>query len=196
MHRVPLLELLDRYESVYPDEHAAVDRVRRFVREHPDCFERTCAEAHVTGSAWVLSPDHASVLLTHHAKLGRWLQLGGHADGETDPFAVALREAREESGLREFAPLVDEEVPLPLDIDVHEIPATPREPAHLHLDIRYVLVAAPGQRTVRSEESHDLRWVARRRLPEYSREPSLLRMEEKTRRWLTGDSERREDAEG
>jgi 8-oxo-dGTP pyrophosphatase MutT (NUDIX family) len=187
MHRALLLELLDRYEAVHRDEHARVERVRRFVRGHPDCFERSCLEAHVTGSAWVLSPDRRSVLLTHHAKLGRWLQLGGHADGETDPLAVALREAREESGLRDFAPRDGGAPPLPLDIDVHEIPARPGEPAHLHLDIRYLLVAAPGQQAVRSEESRDLRWVERSRLTDYSSEPSLLRLEEKTRRLLVRD---------
>jgi 8-oxo-dGTP pyrophosphatase MutT (NUDIX family) len=181
MHRRLLLDLLDRYESVHPGELARIDQVRRFVREHRDCFERTCLAAHVTGSAFVLSPDHRSVLLTHHAKLGRWLQLGGHADGEADPFAVALREAREESGLRDFALLVEERAPLPLDVDVHEIPARPDEPPHLHLDIRYLLVAAPGQSPVRSEESRDLRWIERARLAEYSSDPSLLRLEAKTR---------------
>jgi len=185
MHRARLLELLDRYETKHPEESTRVERVRSFVRDHPDCFERTCRDAHVTGSAWVLSPDLGSVLLTHHAKLDRWLQLGGHADGETDPFAVALREAREESGLLDFAPLAEDPVsPLPLDIDVHEIPARPGEPAHLHLDIRYLLVAASGQDPVRSEESRDLRWVERSQLADYSCDPSVLRLEEKTRRLL------------
>jgi 8-oxo-dGTP pyrophosphatase MutT (NUDIX family) len=186
MHRALLLDILDRYELDHPREFDRIERVRRFVRTHPDCFERSCLEGHVTGSAWVLSPDHRCVLLTHHAKLGRWLQLGGHADGETDPYAVALREAREESGLADFRPLAARGIPLPLDVDVHEIPARPGEPAHFHHDIRYALVATSGAPPVRSEESRDLRWVSRDRLTDYSDEESLLRLEDKTRSLLEG----------
>src|SRR6185369_5766902 len=112
----------------HPEEISTVERMRRFVRSRPDCFERTCREGHVTGSAWVVSSDRSSVLLTHHARLGRWLQLGGHADGETDPFAVALREAREESGMERFREPSGESPPLPLDLDVHVIPARGDEP--------------------------------------------------------------------
>ena len=188
MHRGGLLDLLARYADAYPAERAEVARWQAFVRAHPDCLERTCAPGHVTGSAWIVSPDHRDVLLTHHRKLGRWLQLGGHADGERDLLAVALREAREESGMERFhvpagppgAP------PLPLDLDVHEIPARGAEPAHLHWDVRWLLVAAPGQRLVRSHESLDLRWVPRRELAAFVDEESQLRMERKAGAILEG----------
>lgn len=150
------------------------------MRAHPDCFERTCVEGHVTGSAWIVSADRRSVLLTHHRKLGRWLQLGGHADGDPDPLAVARREAEEESGLTELALLAA----LPLDVDVHVIPARGNEPEHLHHDVRFAFVAAPGQALCVSDESHALRWVERARLEELVREESLLRLERKTRRLL------------
>ncbi len=175
VHRRHLLGLLESYLARHPEEQARVDRVRRFVETHTDCFERTCR--HVTGSAWILSADHRHVLLVHHRKLGRWLQPGGHADGEPDPLSVALREAREESGLAELAALAEE----PLDVDVHAIPACGHEPAHLHYDIRYLLVAAPGQELRRSEESTALQWFERRRLTALLTEKSLLRMERKTR---------------
>ena len=181
MHRRPLLDLLERYALVHPSESGVVERMRGFVEAHEDCFERSCLEGHVTGSAWILSDDHERVLLTHHAKLGRWLQLGGHSDGDPDPFRVALREAREESGLRELLLFDPDGDPFPLDIDIHEIPSRAAEPAHLHYDVRYLLVAAPGQRLVRSDESRELRWVERSRLRELSRERSLLRLEEKAR---------------
>ena len=95
-HRDLLLDLLRRYEAGHPDQRERVGFVRDFVTRHEDCFERSCREGHVTGSAWILSPDHRSVLLTRHRKLGRWLQLGGHADGNPDVASVALREARED----------------------------------------------------------------------------------------------------
>ena len=177
MHRRHLLGLLDGYRTRYPEEEMRVDRVRRFVETHADCFERTCRDGHVTGSAWILSADECHVLLVHHRKLVRWLQPGGHADGEPDPIRVALREAGEECGLAELAVLSDE----PLDVDVHPIPASGHEPAHLHYDIRYLLVAAPGQELRPSEESTALQWFERRRLTTVLMEKSLLRMERKTR---------------
>ena len=102
MSRKPLLALLRRYETAHPDEGECVGQVRSLVEAHADCFERTCLPGHVTASAWILSPDRKQVLLTRHRKLGRWLQLGGHADGDPDVLGVALREAREESGMAEF----------------------------------------------------------------------------------------------
>ena len=102
MHRKPLLDLLARYRAAHPDEAACADRIRALVETQRDCFERSCFPGHVTASAWLLSPDGKRFLLTHHRKLDRWLQLGGHADGDPDVAAVALREAREESGLAEL----------------------------------------------------------------------------------------------
>ena len=180
VHRRHLLGLLESYLARHPEEQARVDRVRRFVETHADCFERTCRDGHVTGSAWILSPDHLHVLLTHHRKLGRWLQPGGHADGDPDPLRVALREAREESGLVELT-VVSEE---PLDVDVHPIPASGHEPAHLHYDIRYLLRAPAGQEPVASEEATAVRWFERRKLTALLAEKSLLRMERKTRALL------------
>ena len=100
--REPLLAELARYLERHPGERIAVDHVIQFVRANPDCFERTCVPGHVTGSAWILSPDRRAFLLAHHAKLDRWLQCGGHSDGDPDTAAVALREAREESGIERF----------------------------------------------------------------------------------------------
>jgi 8-oxo-dGTP pyrophosphatase MutT (NUDIX family) len=181
MHRRPLLDLLTRYESRYPDERALVARIRAFAETHADCFERSCIPGHITASAWIVSADRGDALLTHHAKLGRWLQLGGHCDGDADPFVVALREAREESGMEEFSEASGEAVPLPLDMDIHRIPARSTEPAHDHLDLRYLLIAAPGQSIVVSEESHDLRWVSRSAIETLTDEESVLRLERKAR---------------
>lgn len=172
---VALLQLLDGYLVANPAEHDSVEKVRALVLAHDDCFERSCIPGHITGSAWVVSPDHRAVLLTHHRKLDRWLQLGGHADGQTDVLQVALREVEEESGLRDLT-IVS---PLPFDIDVHLIPARANEPAHFHHDFRFLLVAAPAQELRISEESHDLRWIERARLHEISSEESILRMERK-----------------
>jgi 8-oxo-dGTP pyrophosphatase MutT (NUDIX family) len=135
------------------------DQILAFVLEHPDPFDRRIPEGHLTGSALVVSADGARVLLLHHRKLDRWLQPGGHASpGEVSGEEVALREAREETGVEGLE--LHGEAPRPLDVDVHHIPARSGEPAHEHLDLRYLVVAPPGAvLSPQVEELHDLRWV-------------------------------------
>ena len=165
MPRRSLLKMLGVYERMFPAETPVVDRIRRLVESHADCFERTCRPGHITASAWILSAERARCLLAHHRKLDKWLQLGGHADGQWDPLQVALREAREESGLRslEFLPVLGGAIPL--DVDVHQIPARYGqrgellEDAHEHHDLRF-LFWARREETIRvSRESHAVRWV-------------------------------------
>lgn len=180
MHRRPLYRLLDRYERQWPDERPLVERFRAFCGAHEDCLLRTCAEGHVTASAWILDADGGQALLTHHKKLGKWLQLGGHVDGEREVHLASLREAREESGMSEFVFVPwSGEVLTPLDLDVHEIPARAAEPAHLHWDFRFLLRAAPDQDLVISEESTDLAWAPAATLAGFTDEESVLRIARK-----------------
>jgi 8-oxo-dGTP pyrophosphatase MutT (NUDIX family) len=190
MHRRALLALLDRYQVRFPQDRDRAETIRRFVEGHDDCFERSCRDGHVTGSAWIASPDGEQVLLILHRKLGAWLQPGGHADGDPDPAAVACREAQEESGLESLR-LVDwwrdgSTSPQPFDVDVHRIPARGEDPDHLHLDIRFLLVADPAEPPRASHESDQARWVARAEIGALSREPSLLRMAERAASLLAG----------
>ena len=190
MQRAPLLHQLARYLARNPTERIAVDHVIQFVRANPDCFERTCVPGHMTGSAWILSPDRRFFLLAHHAKLDRWLQCGGHCDGDPDTAAVALREASEESGMEDFAFAQRDTAGAPeiFDVDVHVFPARGAEPAHLHHDIRYLLIAAPDQVPHVSSESHALRWFpAEADHAELSHE-SLARLVRKARAWIAKES--------
>ena len=174
MHRAPLLALLADYAERYPDERRTVTRMRDFVEANVDCFERSLLAGHITGSAWLLDSSGERALLTHHRKLGRWLQPGGHADGEADIANVALREAMEESGINDISVLSDQI----FDIDIHEIPARGDEPAHLHFDVRF-LFRARDLRFVVSSESHDLRWVDLLNIEKFSNEWSVIRMRDK-----------------
>lgn len=185
MHRRALLALLDRFAVRFPQDRDRAETIRRFVEAHADCFERSCRDGHVTGSAWIASPDGEQALLILHRKLGAWLQPGGHADGDSDPAAVAGREAMEESGLESLR-LIDwwrdgSATPQPFDVDVHRIPARGDDPEHLHLDIRFLLVADPAEQPRASDESDQARWVPRARIGLLNREPSLLRMAERAR---------------
>jgi len=180
MHRQPLLALLRRYEAEHPDELACVSRITSLVTASPHCFERSCMPGHITASVWIASADRSRFLLTHHKKLNRWLQLGGHADGDPDVRAVALREAREESGMEEFD-FVPGQAPSLIDVDVHRIPAFGSDPAHNHHDLRFLLIAKPDQCIEVSDESHDVAWFELTRLEELITEPSLLRLARKSR---------------
>ena len=173
MHRRKLLEGLRFYLRANPDELELVNRFDSFINENVDCFDRSNLEGHVTGSAWLVSPDGRQALLTHHKKLGRWLQLGGHSDGEPDTLLVSQREAEEESGLK-VQPLGE----TIFDIDIHEIPVRGDEPAHLHFDVRF-LFRARDLRFVGSSESHDLRWVDLLDIERFSIEWSVVRMRNK-----------------
>ena len=128
--------------------------VLEFCDRHDDALYRSCTEGHLTGSAIVVDPSTGRSLLIHHAKLQRWLQPGGHADGDANLAHVAWREATEETGLtglRLVSPAID--------IDVHAIPARSGEPRHLHLDLRHLVLA--GERT-EAEPNHEVtaaRWM-------------------------------------
>ena len=172
MHRQPLLDQLAEYQRRHPEEAETVERFIAFVARCPDCFERSLLEGHVTGSAWIVDADGGRVLLTHHRKLDAWLQLGGHADGEADVRAVALKEAREESGLEDFE-VIGEGI---YDVDIHPIPERKGVPEHYHYDVRYVLRATGSTDYVVSEESHDLRWVRLEEVEGLTRDASMLRM--------------------
>lgn len=137
-----------------PAQAALARGYRSFLRGGAAVFTRAHQAGHFTGSAFVVSADGKRALLLHHAKLGRWLQPGGHADGQLDLAAVALREAQEETGL---AGLVVE--PAIFDLDRHTIPARGAEPEHLHWDVRYVVRCSGDEVPVINDESRAFAWL-------------------------------------
>jgi 8-oxo-dGTP pyrophosphatase MutT (NUDIX family) len=168
---------LDDYLVRHPEEGEIVADFEVFLASHKAVFERSHAVGHFTGSAWLMSGDGERVLLTHHAKLRRWLQLGGHADGDSELPRVALREAEEESGLCGLT--VEREI---FDIDRHRIPARGHEPEHWHYDVRYVVRASGSEEFVINAESLALAWKPVREIAgDAQADASLRRMAEK---WL------------
>lgn len=144
------------------------DRLRadyvRHLEGHPDGVLRSCAGAHVTAGAVVLSVDHRRVLLTLHAKARRWFHLGGHCEaGDGTLAAAALREAAEESGVAGLT--ID---PEPVHLDRHTVPFCGDHGSVDHLDVRFVAVAPDGAGHAVSEESLDVRWWPVDALPDTS----------------------------
>jgi ADP-ribose pyrophosphatase YjhB (NUDIX family) len=158
-----LRRLLDEHRPADDEEERDRRFIRDFVDARPNPFDRRIAEAHLTGSAFVLDPS-GRLLLMHHRRLDRWLQLGGHAEGEREAADVALREAREESGLADLAfheaLRFPDGLPRLLDLDVHRIPARGDEREHLHLDLRFALrTGRPEESTPHPGEANALEWV-------------------------------------
>jgi ADP-ribose pyrophosphatase YjhB (NUDIX family) len=160
----------------FPRDRALAEEFLRFATEHADCLLRSCAPGHFTGSAWIVDRARRRALLTHHRKLDKWLQLGGHADGNPDLLAVAWREATEESGLAGVS-AVSGEI---FDLDRHLIPARGTEAAHWHYDIRFLFEADPAEPLTVTRESRALAWVNLAEVASLNPEESMRRMVEKT----------------
>lgn len=167
---------LHKYSTSYTEEVNFLQRFNHLL-QHPDAFQRYHLPGHITGSAWIVDPTELTALLVHHAKLNRWLQPGGHSDGDTDTLAVALREAEEETGITHF------NIPYSgiFDLDIHPIPERKDMPAHSHYDVRFLFYASMKDKIIVSEESHDVKWISFEDIPMKSgNNASILRMLEKT----------------
>jgi 8-oxo-dGTP pyrophosphatase MutT (NUDIX family) len=176
-HQQAWLKLVEEYALAYPAERRVATLFARFMTADGQAAARERRDGHLTGSAWLVSGDGRRALLTHHRKLDRWLQLGGHADGDTDLARVALREAEEESGLAGLAG--ERHI---FDLDRHRIPARGEDPEHWHYDVRFVVHARGGEAFAVSDESHALAWVDIASIAsDPARDESLRRM---ANRWI------------
>jgi 8-oxo-dGTP pyrophosphatase MutT (NUDIX family) len=168
-----VIRSLRNYNTAFSEEVLFVQQFLDLLM-HRDAFQRYHLPGHITGSAWILDSSRQDVLLVHHGTLNRWLQPGGHAEGEENVLNVALREAEEETGLKNFKILHDGI----FDLDIHPIPARGDFPDHLHYDIRFLLEATRSEPIIVSDESHDVAWFPLRQLSTLNN-PSLMRMANK-----------------
>lgn len=173
---IKLKNLLKKYKPKDSYEAQMVERTIGFVDTYRNCFERTLAIGHITASIWITDEKQELALLCHHKKLNKWLQLGGHCDGNPNVHEVALKEAQEESGLQNFK-FKSEAI---FDVDIHKIPKHKDVEAHLHYDIRFWLFANAKLPLTISNESKDLKWLPINEIHQYNNERSIMRMVEKT----------------
>jgi 8-oxo-dGTP pyrophosphatase MutT (NUDIX family) len=172
--RESLVTAISNYVTPYPEEAAFVPRFLDLLSQ-PGCFQRDHLPGHITGSAWIVNEPVTKVLMVLHGSLGRWLQPGGHADGEENVLNTARREAFEETGLSNLT-LVSKQF---IDLDIHPIPQKEHFPGHDHYDIRFLFLGDEKHELRISDESTDLRWIELGQLDKFTTERSVLRLREK-----------------
>ena len=170
--RERLLDELRGYEPADGTEAQNVEAVVNLLTTSSDPFSRAqFAPGHVTASCYIVDPG-GRLLLHHHRRHDRWLQMGGHVEAGELTSAAALREGREESGLADL--MLDGGI---LDVDVHAIPASKGDPSHHHFDVRYLArTAAPHSVTMHPDESNDLAWVTLERAAVLMNAPESTRV--------------------
>lgn len=169
------MSLLTALTAFVPyNEQEARDRevLLHCLQHEPDVFMRQNRLAHFTASAWIVNAQRDRVLMAYHNLYGSWAWLGGHADGSADLLAVALREAREESGLSDVRPVSENIFSVEvLTVDGHEKRGE-YVPSHLHLNATYLLEAnetAPLR--AKPDENSAVRWFAPDEAVRMSSEP-------------------------
>jgi 8-oxo-dGTP pyrophosphatase MutT (NUDIX family) len=169
----PVLDMLDRYRPQGEAEAADVERVRALAATVDDPWLRSMP-LHATASAVIVHPASGRVLLRWHQRQQAWLQVGGHGDpGESDPLAIALREAREESGLTDLEPWPDAEL---RQVAIVSVPANSKEPAHEHADVRFVLATQAPEAARAESPDAPLRWLPVREAAEATSEANFRDM--------------------
>ena len=172
-----LVEQLTVYSPFNIQEKTSHRQILSFLMRNSNGFHSKHLPGHITGSAWVINRGKTKVLMTHHIKLEKWLQLGGHADNSQDILGVALREAEEESGLSSVRPLSLNI----FDIDVHAIPERKHFPNHFHYDVRFLFEADEFETFHVSDESFNLQWITLDEVQRFNDEDSVLRLVEKSK---------------
>lgn len=154
--RVPLLDVLTSFRPEGAVETADVTVARELAATAPNPWART-TPLHVTASALIVHPATGRVLLRWHPRQRSWLQIGGHGDpGETDPIEIAIREGTEETGLTDLKPWPDASL---IHVVVVPVPANHREPAHEHVDLRFVLATEEPDAARPEEPDAPVRWL-------------------------------------
>lgn len=179
MERTDLISALNDYRTPFDEEQQFVTRFLELLK-HPDCYKRSLESGHITASCWITEKDLSHVLMMHHRKLDRWLQPGGHADGDENVIRVASKEMFEETGITTYD-LYSNAI---FDLDIHPIPERKDVPEHEHFDVRFHFIATDPTELRQNMESKGLKWLPLNEVSKFvANERSITRMVEKTLRY-------------
>jgi 8-oxo-dGTP pyrophosphatase MutT (NUDIX family) len=154
-----LIEKIQLYKPYNEQEEKDKVEIIQLLKTVPNIFERENKQYHMTASAWVVNKNHTKVLMIYHNIYNSWSWLGGHADGETDLLQTAIREVKEESGVKNVYPVSEKIYSLEiLTVDGHEKKGN-YVSSHLHINITFLLQADENERTiVKSDENSGVTW--------------------------------------
>lgn len=176
MDRNGLKRSIDLYVPFNEQEEKDKVQILKFLTENEDAFSRNNNLAHMTASSWVVNADRTRVLMIYHKIYDSWSWTGGHADDEEDLLGVAMREVREETGIRNIRPISDEIYSLEiLTVDGHEKKGK-YVSSHLHMNVTYLLQADENEDlTVCEDENSGVRWFSLEKALEASTEPWFVK---------------------
>ena len=187
-----LIEQLLQYQPYNEQEKADLQVMLDFLSRHDDAFLRTNLTAHVTASGWVINGNGKKVLMAYHKIYDSWAWTGGHADGEEDLLSVAVREAREETGLQTVTPVME----APFSVEILTVNGHEKKgqyvPSHLHLNVTYLLRGDDAEiLTVKEDENAGVSWFDQAEALEKCSEPWMIdrvyrKLMEKCRKILCG----------
>ena len=167
-----LIAQIRNYVPVNEQEETDKQTLLSWIEKEEDISVRKNLTGHLTASAWVVTPDRKKVLMAYHNLYDSWAWLGGHADGEADLLSVAIREVREESGLVDVRPVLEDIFSLEiLCVSGHEKRGE-YVPSHLHLNVTYLLEADPKAPVrCKADENKGVAWFRLDQAVAASREP-------------------------
>ena len=170
-----LISEIQSYNPFNEQETADKNLILRLLGSGEDLSVRSALQAHLTASAWVVSPDRKRVLMAYHNLYNSWAWLGGHADGNWDLAAVAEKEAREESSIGDLKLIHDGIFSLEvLTVAGHEKKGS-YVPSHLHLNLTYLFEGNPEQPLrIKADENSRVGWIRADEIGEKSTEPWFI----------------------
>lgn len=180
MNKQPILDLLQNYQTTFKEETEFQKQMIDFLTQNDDFALRSNLIGQLTGSAWIVNKEHTKVLLIHHKKLNKWLQIGGHIeDTDQNIEETVLREIEEESGISNVK-LLSSSSNLIYDIDIHTIPQKNDIAEHLHFDIRMLVEADENEALIpQNEEILAIKWYALNEIEDLTQNNSIKRMIDK-----------------
>lgn len=172
MNRLGLIHQIKKYKTFNEQEEKDKYLFLEWIMDHEDAFSRENKMAHITASGWVVNKDRSKVLMVYHNIYDSWSWIGGHADGETDLLATAMREVREETGIKNVCPVTDDIFSIEvLTVDGHTKNGN-YVSSHLHLNVTYLLEADSGETvSIKADENSGVAWFTPEEALKKSTEP-------------------------
>ena len=172
MNRLELIHQIKKYKTINEQEEKDKYLFLEWIMDHEDAFSRENKIAHITASGWVVNKDRSKVLMVYHNIYDSWSWIGGHADGETDLLATAMREVREETGIKNVCPVTDDIFSIEvLTVDGHTKNGN-YVSSHLHLNVTYLLEADSGETvSIKADENSGVAWFTPEEALKKSTEP-------------------------